>query len=988
MAEQASSIISKFFASAVGVQNELSIAAANFNLDFTLVKLEAPEAFRGVSQSLTQKRREDAEDGTLHRTARKLGALFSGITPMAPDLLNAYGKRVSEICEEAHKANTKNRVKRHLLSDIFGTDSASLWAAATSGENAIAVHLLACLIARMFDSIRAVSIWVELVEERKRRIRTEIANEPDKLKAMTMDLAAKQDISIRELGMWDNSCRSWIQTADTIKIQEHKRALASTDHAGMPVNMTSDTYESAMQAWQDAMTSMNSLVQGIPQKVRNGAVILAMTSWHLYPNLCVLSKGPEIIRQGDDQINSSGILTVDVERSGDGDVNGIVWSLPLSYLRHYGEPVQVTQRLSVSESRISMDDFRYVLLGCVYSTWGDFIQTTEDANDLSCYLLEALRWPERSDNQDRSAMERMQKITSRTSWIGQLLAAAEEFEGTQDVRRVTARKLIDHGRRNGGFLGERRSHPAPLYDLSYIPTLFSVLRDDPELQIAFLRQYAKDLGLSSSNCVIQYVTESGEYEFASVAPITGYARKVGEHCLPVLRVDSQSDPLNGYLDFGSGADFQTSLVNLSKRASGRFNNESHTYVRLEFCVGDSSNQRSAIIVKTGKITANGADPRKGRPGGDLRDLGAYVQQGITIKKSIRPQDFNYTKLTEHFVTSLRRKSATFIKFLRACAAAAELYSRLPDTTVDASVVASTSLTRARWIPQTEPSDASPLRIALSRAQAFACIAMFDAVRLVEPSYLEHVFAMTTGNSIFMASPILADPYEVPIETEITRVPGNIGQPGLSFLVPPPAPRIRKVDRNDWAFLDHQDYSGAAEQDSGFKKTSMHLRLTQHQPALLSLDHDENYIEGGMALRETLVQVYDGTKWVCDLDVLATLRDGLLSRVACLHRHGAGPGSDCHGDGVRPRYRKVAVDNWEELFTPPVDPAISVVRTPKDMSGTEKWMSRLAAVGVGVRLGRPTVIVPDSLCMECTENHISELLGTRPDTDIAKFVVVL
>lgn len=40
---------------------------------------------------------ENAEDGPLHRTARKLGALFEQILPPIKTLIKAYGVRVSEI---------------------------------------------------------------------------------------------------------------------------------------------------------------------------------------------------------------------------------------------------------------------------------------------------------------------------------------------------------------------------------------------------------------------------------------------------------------------------------------------------------------------------------------------------------------------------------------------------------------------------------------------------------------------------------------------------------------------------------------------------------------------------------------------------------------------------------------------------------------------------------------------------------------------------
>jgi hypothetical protein len=310
-----------------------------------------------------------------------------------------------------------------------------------------------------------------------------------------------------------------------------------------------------------------------------------------------------------------------------------------------------------------------------------------------------------------------------------------------------------------------------------------------------------------------------------------------------------------------------------------------------------------------------------------------------------------------------------------------MYSRLPETTVASSLVSNVSLLQARWIPEKEPPDASPLRVKLSRPEAFACIAMFDSGRLIDPVYLQNVFAITSGNSIFVASPMLSDPYYTPLETEIKRVHGNIGQPGLSFLIPPPEPLVRKANQEAWTLLSHSEFRGASE--DSFGKTSMHLRLTQYKPELPGLYQDEHYIEEGMALRETLVQVFDGADWVCDLDVLSTLRNPLLSRVVCKHSAGgaAGPSAAAHqGSRPKPSSRMVTVDNWEELLTPPTDQAVSVVRTAGN------WLGRLAVAGVSVRLRRPTVILPEEICWECVERHIRE--REISDAEVRKTVLIM
>lgn len=91
------SAIGKIVPSLVSATNENTFALANFNFDFALLKVEAPQEYQGLRTALSKRRVENAEQGPLHRTARKLGALFDQIIPPIKTLIETYGKRVSEI---------------------------------------------------------------------------------------------------------------------------------------------------------------------------------------------------------------------------------------------------------------------------------------------------------------------------------------------------------------------------------------------------------------------------------------------------------------------------------------------------------------------------------------------------------------------------------------------------------------------------------------------------------------------------------------------------------------------------------------------------------------------------------------------------------------------------------------------------------------------------------------------------------------------------
>lgn len=134
-------MVSRLTAALGSLTNEVTVAAANLNFDFALVKIEAPGEFKALDGALSEKRRTDAEEGNSHITARKLGALFDQIIPSVSELIKSYGCRVSEI-SASPVANPKGSVSDGVFAKQVGADGTTVWAAATSGRGALAVHLL------------------------------------------------------------------------------------------------------------------------------------------------------------------------------------------------------------------------------------------------------------------------------------------------------------------------------------------------------------------------------------------------------------------------------------------------------------------------------------------------------------------------------------------------------------------------------------------------------------------------------------------------------------------------------------------------------------------------------------------------------------------------------------------------------------------------------------------------------------------------------
>ncbi len=185
---------------------ETTVALANLNFDFALIKYDAPEEYRGLGEALSMRRKDVAENGAVHVTARKLGALFGSAIPQVPSLIHAYGLRASEVAKQP-TVNPKGTARQGIFADHVGADGTSIWAAATSGTDAVTMHLLACLLARIWRREEAVSIWCELVEHRKAHLQAVISEQGGSTLSVSDLTASRIEISRSQLDEWDASAR-------------------------------------------------------------------------------------------------------------------------------------------------------------------------------------------------------------------------------------------------------------------------------------------------------------------------------------------------------------------------------------------------------------------------------------------------------------------------------------------------------------------------------------------------------------------------------------------------------------------------------------------------------------------------------------------------------------------------------------------------------------------------------------------------------------
>ena len=257
---------------ALGVaHNENTLAFANMNFDFSLFRVDAPLEFRALGANLSAYRRQEAETGTPHRTARKLGALFEGVLPHVPELSRAYGRRVSEI-SSYQPYNSRGNAEGGPFAAHMGVDGTAIWAAAPSGPGTIPILMLACMLARIWTAPEATSLWVEIVACRRREI--EINCTGDQAKDYGLLQAAQQDLTRSNLADWDASARAWLRTADEAKQLEQTQLMLIINNLHIPVSNNMSVYQSVIESSKTALVSMESIVKGMPQRVQSGALLL------------------------------------------------------------------------------------------------------------------------------------------------------------------------------------------------------------------------------------------------------------------------------------------------------------------------------------------------------------------------------------------------------------------------------------------------------------------------------------------------------------------------------------------------------------------------------------------------------------------------------------------------------------------------------------------------------------------------------------------
>lgn len=502
--------VSRLTNSLLSATNENILTLANFNIDFSLIKFDAPQEFQGLGSTLSKQRRNNAEEGPLHKTLRKLGGLFEQVIPSTPKLVKAYGLRSSEIIQ-LPGISPRGSKSDGPFEAFVGADGTSIWAAATSGPAAMGVHLLACMLARQFDDAKiSTAIWAEIVMERQLEIQAAIEN--NSVVSVSTMIASRQDISREELAIFDASARAWLCSADEAKASNQKKLMLILRNINVPVSGASSTYAKVIEAWKHAMAGFEDLLDGMPQQLSNGAILRALSSWYLYPNLIVLVEHTVHVRFEDPLFPQQSVLTVGLQSVNPVHSEGISWSLTLSHLRYYGDPISVES--SENNSRVDIHQLHLIAFGSLLEAW----EITSKDTVTTATWFQTL-WNQLVKLECKGSAPLCESLP----WLNTLVNTANMFLDSQESDRETSQLLINYGRRRGrSFLSEPGKYYRPFFGLgnSCVSTAM-MCGSDVECSIRYFREIAKSIALETHQALIVYTEDckgSTYFELATATP--------------------------------------------------------------------------------------------------------------------------------------------------------------------------------------------------------------------------------------------------------------------------------------------------------------------------------------------------------------------------------------------------------------------------------------------------------------------------------------
>lgn len=952
--------LGKLNSSGASIVFEPTAALANFNFDFSLVVQKAPEEFLNVGNHLSRRRRQEAENGAAHVVARRLGILFKAVLPPIQELIKAYGTRASEIAGTS-ATNPTGDSSYGFFAQNVGADATTLWAAATSGKPAIACHLLACMLARIWDPPEATAIWAEIVAERKAEINRLIESEEEI--EMELLVASRQTLERSDLANWDASARAWLQVADAVMSRKQIQVRLIFDNLGIPVNSKPDTYTSVIHAWTSSMSQMEQLLRGTPIRVMGGEVALGLTSWHLYPDMVYFPSEAKTIKQNDPLFENAGILTLGLETRLD-EHKSIYWSLPLAHLRYYGLPVAKSASMVLSErGRLTLEEFLWALTAAYIRRWDDDSVSTEEVVEFTARMANILHRELFAARNDPGQ--------STPSWLSlieslcetYILISKKEYSKSQDFQRL----------RNLG-----RTH-CKAFDPSLRPFqgIFSVstfLRVGVSLDVKFalLRDLASQIAgnprQTESTVSYQFIIRY-EHVQPGYLPSVGYITAQKERRLSdetgfdfYPRTDESSPK-----EHRQWGDRKNSSTFRGLYNSGQYEGYSPFELRGQYSDTVELYSGAFIYDKVYGDAHSLAMFRRRPQSGQRRN-----EEATLSRKTKAYQDyfsprmmmdyFGHQKIDAHALALELKRGKVGNEALLAMTLISELFRGMTGATIDVRTI-QCNFAEFRWLhnaceinkhQKSGWACLDPRR--MDEETLFSCIAMTESGSFdIHPKDLKNVMAVSSLESLFISSALLQDPSHWTRGTEIRRVAGNIGKAGMAFLIPPLEPMIREFGINQWHMIDHGDFTG--EMEDRFSGTSLHLSFSKAQVPLLTKFTGSQDCE--VYLTEAIVSVYDNSSWMADLDILSALRSPkLIKEYVDSPKQPAGDadvGTDMKvgHDVLTPAL--TAINSYAEVLTPPPRPGI--------INADKNWQARLAVASICLQKDYTVILIPQSISFQ-------------------------
>lgn len=920
--------------------------------------------------ALSKRVKQRAETGSDHRLARRLAALFDGIIPNAPVLISRYGERVSEILKFPG-VNPQGTTHDGPFSDYVGADATTIWAGATSGVASIAISMLAALLASRWTATEATAIWVELIEFRKAEILAAV-NRNEIVPQMAV-FGAQQEFSRKDLAAWDTSARAWICCAEKAKHWESHQLELISKNVTLGYARGANTYEKVILSWYTSMIILNNLLEGKPQMISNKAVLHAFKAWNFYPDLIVLDKSTTNVKFRDRSFPEHAVATIRAELS---HTQEETWSLMLSHLRYYGQgDVAVEKPIN---GRLTIEETKLAFFGSLLGSW-QIYHPTEILTAAQVF---------------HTIFVLLGSTGGGLQWIELILEAAKSLAKLKGESLRDALQLVQWAARHGRIFADLRSNKMiPFFGLCHSEVLASLRKQlDSEAAISFLRAKARKCDCNPRDCIIVYTHRYRKersalrdlaYELATVIEGSGigvrwlcpawHDRRVGSlvqvPCSPEHQETVRTFLISRMQEIATYGE----ICSLSQDEGFQYPNG-----HLNFCTqsyrplyGDFE---AGLFVKADAM-------EKIRP----EDGAIFVKPDVSLdhlhneppcSRQLRRYlvDLDKAPISHRGTANLPtpgisviadfyRHSSNLRNSFEAARSMFATYDFLQGATISQAMITK-PFAISPWAKVQDSS--GPGWINYSPSSPFHILAGIlyceaDCLQ-VDPRILTNVFAVCSGNSLFVNERLLNDPGCFEPIKGFRHLVGSIGHPGISLLVSPILPAVREPTK-DFRVIPHAPYD--RKREDNFRGTTLHLNLTGWSIPVVTTT--ANTIDQNLCKIEAVVRVFDGAAWVADIDVLRAREEVGTGDSCCCNCLAEARSEDQANTDV------ISIDTWEELLDPPLLPSV--------FRAHGNWAARLAARCILEQKGLLSrVIVAEkpiqenqksSLCFRCLQEAHKE-----------------